>query len=127
MKTTMAFVVMAVLLTGCHQPAPAQKSGEADLRPHIIGSWWSDDQWFGQPFSLVTFYPDGRFARSNTNRPINAMREGYWRVNDTTVFLTLQRDAAPADALQVFTVDHINDHDMVFTNPTEKLQIRFTR
>ena len=65
--------------------------------------------------------------RSNTNRPINAMREGYWRVSHTEVLLTVKRDAVPADTLQIFTVEHVTRHEMVFTNQVERLQIRFTR
>ena len=126
-EPTTAFVVMTILLIGCRHPEPIQKPREADLRQRIVGTWWSGDQWITEPFSFVTFYPDGRFTRSSTNGPIGAMPNGYWRVTNKTVTMTVGRDALPADSLQIFTIDRITDHGMVFTNSIEKLRIGFTR
>jgi hypothetical protein len=128
MKRMLAFVLLMLLLAGCRHPESVRQPSEAWLRKRIVGRWWSGDRWVVEPFALVTFYPDGRFTRSCTNGLDEFMRQGYWRVGHTnSLTMTVERDAPPAAAFQVFTVDSINDHEMVLSQPAEALRITLTR
>ena len=104
-----------------------QAANDAHLHRQMIGSWWSDDRWILQPFSRVTFYEDGRFTRTNANIQIGAMHEGYWRVTNKWVFLTVNRNGLLTDSLMTFKVDSVTDHEMVLTNSIERLRIRLTK
>jgi len=128
MKTMTILLMMATLAMGCRHLGPDGRVSEAHFRQQIVGTWWSGDRWITEPFSFVTFFPDGRFTRSSTNGQIASMPTGYWRVGHTNgITFTVERDTLPAASFMVFRVDHITDHSMVFTNRVEGRRISFTR
>lgn len=128
MKTIMTIMALATLVTGCRNAQPKPTVTEAYLRQRIIGTWWSGDQWITEPFSFVTFFPDGRFTRSSTNGPIGSMRQGYWRVGHTNaITFTVEPGALPAADFMVFRMDQITGHRMVFSNSIGNGRIEFTR
>jgi len=124
----MAILISVIVLVACSSRAQSQELSATNLHKQIVGTWWSDDRWLGAPFSLVTFYDDGRYTRTNTNITVLAGNGGYWRVAGTNeVILTPQRNAMPTDPIQVFQVDHITDHNMVFTERVDKFSIHFVK
>ena len=127
MRTTIAFVVAAMLLTGCRHPEPSHNLSETDLRQSMIGSWWSSNLWFGSTNSFITFYPDGQFIRSDAGRPIHFLNWGSWRIRDTAVVLTENYAGVPSDTFETYTIGSITDHAMVFSNPAESFQVKFIR
>jgi hypothetical protein len=128
MKRMMAVMMLLALVAGCRHAGPKATSRQAYLRRHIVGTWYSGDAWMGAPFSLVTFSADGQFTRSSTNGPPAIFPKGYWRVGHTgAVTLTAQRDSPPVAAFEVFRVQRLTRHTMLFTNLGENFSIAFTR
>ena len=142
-KITSLLLLVIGLLTSCKQTptqeppvlasSPHQIVPAADLRAHLVGSWWCDNYFPEGPWLHVTFSPDGRWSSVNTNNPIAQTNFAFWRVEEKgSVIITKSRDALPgADGLafndEIFIVDHMSDTEIVFGQPSIGGRITFKK
>ncbi len=130
---------LALLFTGCAHDAAREKApaaelqhqgkvSAAELRRHVVGTWWCDHYSVDGPFYLVTFHPDGRWTCVSTNAPGESAREAYWRVTtDGLLLVTKTRGALPSSNLEMFEPDSITDRRMVFSQPSTAGGITFSK
>ena len=136
-KNALLLISLGCLLTACRQTEPhsAASAAElhttvpaAELRAHIVGSWWFDNYNPDGPFVLFTFSPDGQLSVLHTNSPDKQVRHLYWRVDwDGILIVTKTRDALPGSNDEMFFLDHMTDGEMVFGHPSVAGRMTFKK
>ena len=135
----MTSLVWVLMVAACSHPRPLQieRPTASEIREKIVGTWFLD-QWSsdGTPETItVVFGADGNFESSRNftdffpQPPEAGHGQAYhamWQATDG-YFTVTRNNALPNSNLQMFVVDHLDDHRMVCGHPSVAGRDKFRR
>lgn len=149
-KVPLIILAATLAATGCRHTAqqserPHERPAAGEIRQTLIGTWFVDlcpTKRSADPI-VVTFGPDGNFESSRnftegtlgtsgglasssgllvTNQPYKAT----WQAKDG-YFIVTPSNSLPAINLQIFTIRHMDDQEIICSNPSTVPPMRFRK
>ena len=149
-KVPLIILAAALATTGCRHTAqesepPHERPAAAEIRQKLVGTWLVD-LWatkrsadpivvtFGadgrfessRNFTKGNFEPSGGFAGPSLLPVINQTYKATWQAKDG-YFIVTPTNSLPACNLQIFVVRHLDDQEIVCSNPSTVPPMRFRK